>query len=246
MCNKQSRTDAIDATLNIVVVEDNEALRDLAVNALQDMGHTVIGLECAEEIDERVGRFAFDLVLIDLNLPGEDGFSLAQRLRASQPHVGIIIVTALNDLNNKLQGYESGTDLYLVKPVSRAELQAAVQAITRRLRPTNMRSTYILNTSTLDLQGPNGRVALSPTAAAMLSAFARASRGRLETWQLLELCSQPDINISKSTLEVQIVRLRKKLMSVGEAEQPIQAIRGWGYQLCLPLQLVDFHPEVPY
>lgn len=234
----------MDATLNVVVVEDNDALREIAVDALRDMGHTVVGLECAEEVDERIGGFAVDLALIDLNLPDEDGFSLAKRLRAAQPHIGIIIVTALKDLHDKLHGYESGADLYLTKPVSRAELQAAVQAITRRLRPTGARSTYILNTSTLDLQGPKGGVALSPAAAAMLSAFARASRGRLETWQLLELISQHDPNISKSTLEVQIVRLRKKLIAVGEAEQPIQSIRGWGYQLCLPVQLIErTHPQ---
>jgi len=223
----------MDTALNIVVVEDHDALRDVTVAALCDMNHNAVGVDCAEALDDEIGTFPIDLLVIDLNLPGEDGISLARRLRSAQPDVGIIMVTSRNQISEKLSGYDSGADLYLTKPTSVEELGAAVGALARRIkRREPERPGFVLNRAGLFLQGPVDGVSLSAHEAAMLSALARAPGRRLESWQLIELSGKEE-EVSKHTLEVQIVRLRKKLVQAGAADQPIKAVRGQGYQLCI-------------
>jgi DNA-binding response OmpR family regulator len=226
----------MDTQLSIVVVEDHEALREVTVEALRGLGHSVIGVDCAEAMEDLLGGRSIGLMVIDVNLPHENGFSLAARMRAAQPDVGIIMVTARAQLNDKLTGYKSGADLYLTKPTSVEELGAAVQAFARRLvlaTPT----VYQLDASAFILQGPDNKVHLTSSSVAILSAFARAPAGRLESWQLLELSGGADADANKGTLEVQMVRLRKKIFQAGHCEHPIKAIRGWGYQLCIQLSI---------
>jgi len=226
----------MDTLLNIVVVEDHDALREVTVEALSNMGHHAVGVDCAEALDDEVGALPIDLLVIDLNLPGEDGISLARRLRAAQPEIGIIMVTARNQINEKLSGYDSGADLYLTKPTSVEELGAAVQALARRMkRHQQVRPAFRLNLGALFLHGPQDGVGLSAHEAAMLSVLARAPDHRLESWQLIELSGKAEADFSKRTLEVRIVRLRKKLMQAGAVDQPIKAVRGQGYQLCIKL-----------
>ncbi|MDO9140741.1 MAG: response regulator, partial [Methylobacter sp.] len=119
--------------MNIIVIEDHEVLREVTIAALQDMGHIVEGIESAEALPVLLEGFQANIMVLDLNLPGEDGISLAQRLRKSHPEIGIIMVTARMELDDKLAGYQSGADIYLTKPTSIEELGAAVQALSRRL-----------------------------------------------------------------------------------------------------------------
>lgn len=229
----------MDTSLNIVVVEDHDALREVTVEALRNMGHNAVGADCAEALADEIGAFPIDLLVIDLNLPGEDGISLARRFRAAQPEVGIIMVTSRNQVNEKLSGYESGADLYLTKPTSVEELGAAVQALARRMkRHQQEHPAFQLDLGALFLQGPRDGVGLSAHEAAMLSVLARAPGHRLESWQLIELAGKAEADFSKHTLEVQIVRLRKKLMQAGAVGQPIKAVRGQGYQLCIKVTIV--------
>ncbi|MGZ8223388.1 MAG: response regulator transcription factor, partial [Methylobacter sp.] len=207
---------------------DHDALREVTVAALCNMNHNAVGVDCAEALYDEIGAFP-----IDLNLPGEDGISLARRLRSAQPDVGIIMVTARSQISEKLSGYDSGADLYLTKPTSVEELGAAVGALARRIkRREQEQSGFVLNSAGLFLQGPQSGVGLSAHEAAMLSALARAPGHRLESWQLIELSGKEE-DINKHALEVQIVRLRKKLVQAGAAGQPIKAVRGQGYQLCI-------------
>ena len=221
--------------LNILVVEDNEELREVTVDVLRREGHLVQGIDCAESVPEHVGNV--DLMLVDLNLPGESGFALTRRVRAVQPAIGIIMVTARAAPSDKQQGYLSGADIYMPKPVSHAELCAAVASLGRRLNPAAALPALQLSSTMLSLQGPDQRVALSTHDVAMLVAFSRASEQRLENWQLIELLKKADAQDPKAALELQIVRLRKKLQQAGAEPPTIQSIRGWGYQLCVPLSL---------
>jgi len=225
--------------LNIVVVEDHDALREVTVEALRSMGHNAVGVDCAEALADEIGAFPIDLMVIDLNLPGEDGISLTRRLRAAQPEIGIIMVTARNRINEKLSGYESGADIYLTKPTSLEELGAAVRALARRIKGYQQaRPAFMLNLAALFLQGPRNGVSLSAHETAMLTVLARAPGHRLESWQLIELSGKGEADFSKHALEVQIVRLRKKLMQAGAVDQPIKAVRGLGYQLCIKITVV--------
>lgn len=231
----------MSTNLNIVVIEDHDALRDVTVAALAGHGHKVIGLECAEALYERKDIEWIDLMIIDLNLPGEGGLSLTQRIRNVYPNIGIIIVSANNLAEHKRQGYDSGADIYLTKPTSLDELSSAVNALARRLKQshkTNASSPQICLRS-LTLQGVGMVVQISQHEASALIAFMRAADHRLESWQLLELMGSHGSEYTKASLEVAIVRLRKKLVQVGAAAHPIRAIRNYGYQLCEELGLAD-------
>ena len=121
-----------DAALKILLIEDNDELREATLAFLQNQGHYVRGVPMAEEINDVTGGFVPDVYVIDLNLPDEDGLSLTRRLRASHPNVGIVITTARAKIGDKVLGYESGADLYLTKPLEVPELCAAVAALGRR------------------------------------------------------------------------------------------------------------------
>lgn len=222
--------------LNVVVVEDSHALRQITVQALIERGHHVIGVDCAEELGDLKNAMQIDLLVLGLNLPGEDGISLIRRIRQSQPNIGIIIVSSRNLLADKVEGYESGADIYFTKPVSQEELCAAILALSRRLKPAVPTASALkLDLEKLTLSGERGEVCLTSHKATLLASFTRAQGQRLENWQLMELLGKGETNYSKKSLEVQIVRLRDKLVQAGANSQPIKVIRQLGYQLCVPV-----------
>ena len=230
------------AHLSIVLVEDNDDLRELTADALRDEGHLVVALSCAEELEDQARGVAADVFLIDLNLPGEDGFSLSRRIRQVHPLVGIIIISARSDLQDKVVGYDSGADWYLPKPVPFAELSAALKSFARRRQAQQVDTVMPfggLRLQQRELHGPVGSVRLTPAEENLLTAFARAPSGRLENWQLLELCGMDSADVSKTSLEVRITRLRKKLSQVGAQGLCLESIRGIGYQLNVPVQMMD-------
>ena len=228
----------MDTPLNIVVVEDHADLREATVAALCSMGHDARGIDCAEALDDELGAFRADLLVLDLNLPGEDGLSLARRIRAAEPGIGIIMVTGRTQVNDRMRGYGSGADIYLPKPASVEELGAAIQALARRIRPAASAGDAIsLNPTKLQLQGPKQQVNVSDHESTLLLALGKAKDHRLENWQLMELSGSAVEDQSKATLEVQIGRLRKKLEQAGAPAPTIKAIRGTGYQLCVAVQI---------
>lgn len=224
--------------LSILVVEDHDDLREATVAALAAMGYAVQGVDCAEAIDEALAAFRPDLLLLDLNLPGEDGLGAARRLRAAQPALGIIMVTARDQAKDVMRGYGSGADIYVTKPTSPEELDAAIRALGRRLRPAGRETgRLVLQPRLLRLQGPLATVDVSDQECQLLAALGHARDRRLETWQLLEFAGKPADELEKRALAVQIVRLRKKLGEAGAPEPTVKAIRGTGYQLCIPLEI---------
>lgn len=227
----------MDTSLNVLVIEDNDELRDLTVEVLTSAGHRVRAVDCAEAVPELGGRV--DLVVLDLNLPGEDGLALAQRLRGTQPDIGIVMVTARGLTVDRLQGYGHGADVYLTKPVAFDELLATIAALGRRLQPHQPEQRLQLQAATLQLMGVDGQVvSLNAAEANLLTAFSLAADSRLETWQLLDLPDSPVAQDPKAALELRLVRLRKKLEQAGAPSGSIKALRGWGYQLCVPLRIV--------
>lgn len=230
----------MDSGLNIIVVEDHDELREVTVEALTGMGHAVHGVDCAEALDEMLLSFSADVLVLDLNLPGEDGISIAQRLRKAQPHTGLVMVTARDAAKDVLSGYDSGADIYLTKPTSPQELGAAIRALARRIRPQAEagQANLTLDTAVLQLKGPHSVVDVSDQESLLLSALARAREHRLETWQLLELTGKSTSASDKKALTVQLVRLRKKLMDAGAPEPTIKSIRSTGYQLCVGLEVL--------
>ncbi len=226
----------MDTRLSIVVIEDNDELRAATIDVLSRAGHKVLGLDCAEVMPELAALTLVDLIIIDLNLPGEDGLSLAQRVRQNHPEIGIIITTARSDSSQRQEGYAKGADIYMTKPMALAELSAAIQSLGRRLKGISEPEMLLLNVSKLTLLGPHGQVlGLTSTEAKLMAAFNLSPDRRLEKWQLIEVLEKDSANNPLATLELVIVRLRKKIRQLGIEDQSIKVIRNWGYQFCLPV-----------
>jgi DNA-binding response OmpR family regulator len=228
------------AKLNIVVVEDNDDLRNLTCQVLHNEGHHAIGLACAEDLEDLGGGKPVDIFLIDINLPGENGISLSKRIRNAQPSVGIIIVSARTDLDDKVIGYDSGADLYITKPVVFAELTAAIRSFARRHEASRLgkaNDTQTLTLDKLDVTGSAGVVKLTATEAMLLTALARAPAGKLDTWQIAEMLEVPVDETMKASIVMRIVRLRKKLSEAGAEGIAIESIRNVGYQLLVHIEV---------
>lgn len=225
----------------IFVVEDNDALRQALCEVLERDGHLCLGLTCAEEVDDAVMQELPDLYLVDLNLPGEDGLSLALRVRSCKPEVGIVVLTARTEIADRLQGYAQGIDLYLSKPIHPSELSAIVASIAKRLKAqtkvTNM--DLRVQIAELILSGPNGITHLTHSELRLIEALARAPGQTLESWQVAAHLGQSENLPSKASVEVRLSRIRKKLIQVGSPASSIKAIKGYGYKLNVPITLTQ-------
>jgi DNA-binding response OmpR family regulator len=230
----------VDSLLNIVVVEDHQLLRESVVDMLSASGHRVTGVESAEALGDEVALARIDVAVLDIQLPGESGLQLMQRLRRSQPGLGIIAMTALSAIHDRVAGYESGADVYLIKPVDPRELLAAVARCGQRSQQAvqGHRVPMTLEPLRRCLTGPAGEQRLSADEAVVLAALVRAPEQQLENWQLLELLQIAPSSTDKARIEVRLSRLRKKLLLAGATPECLQPMRGTGYQLCIPLQLV--------
>jgi DNA-binding response OmpR family regulator len=225
--------------LNLVVIEDGDDLRALLEKALRSEGHHVVALSCAEELEDHLGIDQVDAFLIDINLPGEDGFSLAKRIRQVHTLAGIIMLTARSTLDDKLNGYDCGADIYLTKPVPLPELFAALRSFARRRMATLKQvSPDNLMLNKLELQGNNSTVKLTPQESLLLTCMARAPAGKLETWQFAELLHMDLDEAFKASLAVRMVRLRKKLMDAGAQGTVIESLRNVGYQITIHIEII--------
>jgi DNA-binding response OmpR family regulator len=231
--------------LNILVVEDDLSFQASLVDVLCKSGHLATGIDSAEAFDEEAQDHDLDLVIVDVNLPGEDGFSLVRRLRGVQASLGIIILSAQTDAADKVTGYESGADMYLTKPVGFDELMAAVNALSRRLgesaphagafnREPEAIEIHMTNAS---IMGNTGQAKLTPTEFKLLLALARANSKSLELWQIYDVLGKDEQTLQKSALEAQLYRLRKKLSDCGAGNQALRALRLKGYRLYCPIYI---------
>lgn len=225
--------------LHILVVEDNDSLREATLDFLNANGHHAAGVASAEDVDDTPTRDLPDLYLIDVNLPGEDGFALTRRIRDSQPLAGIVLMTARGQLRDRLDGYERGADNYLIKPVEQAELLACIQSLAFRLKTNHLapQTGLVLYSESLRLSGPAGDVPVTLVEAQLLAAFCRAAGRKLERWQAMQLVDSKDKGLSPANLEMRISSLRKKLNHCGAPVDAILTLRGFGYALNCPVQI---------
>lgn len=219
-----------------VIVEDQDDLREAFVEYLKNLGYPVDGLCCGEELDEYLSIHQPSILILDIGLPGENGFEIAERIRKSHPGLYIVMLTVLNSEHHKIRGYATA-DLYLPKPVTPGELTAALQAASRRIDLSLAASKGLV----LDLMHSriigNGKHAnLNLQEKALLKALAEARDGKVPTWRLIEIVSYTlGTDIEKPYLELQIFRLRKKLQEVGVPSSVIKARWKEGYQLLYPV-----------
>lgn len=227
-------------SLHIMIVEDNDNLREATQELLAQHGHQVTAVSSAEEVDDTPTRDVPDLYLIDVNLPSENGFLLAERIKKSHPAAGIVLMTARGQLQDRLQGYTCGADNYLVKPVEQAELLVCIKNLAKRLKATTPveEADLILDTHALSLRGPADSVSLTFSESLLLMAMARSVGQKLERWQAMQLIDSKDKGLSPANLEMRITALRRKMNACGAPLEAIRTIRGFGYALSCHVKVI--------
>lgn len=222
--------------MKLCVIEDNTALREAMAHALVERGFDVFGVADAAALQDVLRDHQPDVFVIDIELPGEDGWSITQRIRKAYPQSFIAMVTARGKIEERVRGYELGADLYLVKPINLKELVAAIHAAQRRLDMGQDHSTsasFVLAVKDMMLSVPGklSGVTLTPSECQLLKALIEAPNGQLEYWELIELLAKATTDESRRILEVHMVNLRNKLRRLGAEGQVIRSVRGVGYRL---------------
>ena len=237
-------------SLKIGIVEDNEDLLTSLVELLSMHQHRVFGVTCAEELGESGGTLELDVIIVDLNLPGEDGLSLVARLKSVHPRLRVLMISTRSAIRDRVTGYDNGADIYLNKPIMEEELIATLNALARQIdADKNCNSQEVaqklqLDLRALEMRGPRGDIPITKSEARLLSALATAPGQTLEYWQLLEMLGMDIDSAGKTALAVRIARLRSKICEVGFPNSSIKAVRASGYQLCIPFQSGHFGCEV--
>lgn len=223
--------------MRIAIVEDHHALRQMLVDALAGEGLDVTGVSCGEDLDELMASTTIDLIVLDVNLPSETGFEIATRIRAADPMINICILSARTSDEDRIRGYASGADFYMGKPVSTGELTLMIKAAQRRIETSQSDADLLLDMTTMKLHVSGSELDLGKLDMLLLKALAFAPDRQLPYWRLLEVTERDACAKSKSQLEIQILRLRRKLAEVGIATDFIKVIRGEGYKLTQPLRI---------
>jgi len=217
----------------LIVVDDDEPLSGMIEDFLSMQGH---GIRCAasgEALNALMAAATADLILLDLNLPGEDGLSIARRLR-DHHDLGIIMLTGAADLVDRVVGLEIGADDYVTKPFSLNELHARIEAVLRRRR-FNGHDVISFGSFSLDLKRwklfePNGEeVALFPTEIDLIAAFATRPGKLLSRDEILRLAPAHGADPIDRSIDSRITRLRRKLELNGQDGNLIETARGSGY-----------------
>lgn len=222
----------MDETPHILIVDDDSRLRSLLRRYLGDNGYRVSEAADADTAERRLAGIEFDLIILDVMLPGEDGRSLAVRLRENGAEVPIMMLTALGDAGDRIAGLEAGVDDYLAKPFEPKELLLRLRAILRRgaTRPASAVirfGPFRFDRATNRLIRGDEPVRLTSGEAALLQTLA-ARPGETVTRDAL---AGDDGDPSGRAVDVQVTRLRRKLED--DPRQPVylQTVRGEGYVL---------------
>ncbi len=228
-------------TEHILVVEDDRPTRDLIARYLTDNHFRVTTAVTGAEGEGTLGRDSVDLVVLDLNLPDQDGLMLAKRLLAERD-IPIVILTGRTEEMDRVLGLELGADDYVTKPFSPRELLARIRAVLRRTqgKPGSRRTQglrvyrfagFELRSGTRKLISPAGsEVELTGGEFSLLAAFLNSPKQILSRDQLLEGSRLYD-DVYDRSIDVQILRLRRKIESNPSEPQLIRTERGAGYYL---------------
>lgn len=217
--------------MNILVLEDQDDLRTLFVMHLGFAGHKVRGARNAIELDALMAQESHDLLLLDVNLPGESGMSVAKRLR-SHPGLTIVMMTGRGGPEDRVQGFEAGADSYLVKPVGLRELDAVIARVQERKQAVAYQGGegWMLKVRERRLVSPEGVVVpLTLMEVQLLSAIVKKEDRTATRRQIIEAIGFDYMSYDERRIEVSLSRLRRKIKSHTGVDVPIKALRGMGY-----------------
>jgi DNA-binding response OmpR family regulator len=223
-----------DRPPRVLVVEDDDAIAQVLQRSLRLEGYEVRVAVDGETALEQAHGFLPDLVVLDLGLPGLDGIDVARRLRDGEDDVPILVLTARDAVESRVEGLDAGADDYLVKPFERQELLARVRALLRRRPPRGQANLSVgdlkLNPDTHEVLRGERAVDLTQREFELLEYLMRNERIVVSRQRLLDEVWGYDPFSMTNTIEVFVSNLRRKLEAGGEPRL-LHTIRGAGYVL---------------
>ncbi len=232
----------MDAPDHVLVVDDDRELRALLSEYLQKQGYRVTAVADGKAMRAAINTSRPDVIVLDVMLPGEDGFSLCRALR-SRSHTPIIMLTARGEETDRIVGLELGADDYVPKPYNPRELVARIKSVLRRARamPDNLQpevariyrfAGWTLDSATRNLTSPLGVVVpLSGTEFRLLQIFLNHPNLVLTRDQLVDLMLAREAAAYDRAIDVQVSRLRQRLGDGAREPAIIKTVRGQGYVL---------------
>ncbi|HYH41678.1 MAG TPA: response regulator [Burkholderiales bacterium] len=218
--------------MRVLIAEDDEVLADGLERYLQQAGYVTERVGSGAHADSLLATGEFDLVILDIGLPGIDGFEVLRRLRARRGEIAVLILTARDAVEDRVRGLDLGADDYLVKPFALLELEARLRAIVRRGQPMdNAHVSY--GALTLDLDAKRAWLKGEPIRLTArewrILEFLILRAGKMVSKdQIVAALSAANDEVSYSAIEVHISHLRQKIEAAGVR---IRSIRGFGYYL---------------
>ncbi len=232
-----------EALARILVADDEADLRALLQRYLTDQGYAVRTVDSAAPLDKLLARERFDVLVLDVMMPGEDGLSICRRLRAQGETIPIVMLTARGDPLDRIIGLEMGADDYLPKPFNPRELLARIQALVRRQRMLGAHAgsgapgpdsvlrfgAYTLSLAERRLQRGDQDVPLTTGEFTLLQALAMNPSRPLGRDRLIELARGRDHEATDRSIDVQVMRLRRLIEADPAKPRHIQTVWGVGY-----------------
>ena len=239
--NMNMNTSTHPISRKILIVDDDPRLRDLLRRYLTQQGFIALTAEDGREMSKIMQREHFDLLVLDLMLPGEDGLTICRRLRSLHVTTPIIMLTAKTEEIDRIIGLEMGADDYLSKPFNPRELAARIKAILRRRSieehpgaPSHENESisfgpFVLNLANRTLTRDDEVITITTGEFSVLKAFGRHPRIPLSRDKLMELARGREYEAYDRSLDVQISRLRKLIEINPSKPNYIQTVWGMGY-----------------
>lgn len=222
---------------HLLVVDDDARLRALLQRFLTEQGFRVTAAADAAAARAALASFAFDLIVLDVMMPGESGLDLTESLRRAGQDVPILMLTARGAPDDRIAGFEHGADDYLPKPFDPRELALRIRTILRRAAPPPVAPQVApiqlgrqwFDPERGELRGPDGPVRLTGGEAALLTALARRAGEVLAREEIAAALGTPEAG--ERAIDVQVTRLRRKIEPDPREPRFLQTVRHRGYVL---------------
>lgn len=218
--------------MRVLLVEDDELLGDAVKTYVHRQGHAVDWALSREEAEASLEAAACDLVLLDLRLPDGNGLDVLKGLRARREETPVIIMTAQDQVSDRIAGLNAGADDYLVKPVDLGELQARIHAVSRRYGTHKLPALTVKGLSIYPserrVEASSGvEIRLSSREWAVLDCLIARKRAIVSKGQIEEALYAFGAEVESNTVEVYVSRLRRKL-----GKDTVETVRSVGYRIC--------------
>lgn len=231
----------MNKNLKVIIVEDNVDLRESMLEFLSLSGIEVTGAGNGLEFYQALAKNSYDVAVLDIGLPDQNGYVLSEYAR-NNTSMGIIILTARDTIEDRVLGYSCGADLYLVKPVDTRELLAAIKSLIGRQRSNQQETqssppngTWRLNKESWAIHSPVGvRIRLTSKEFRLMEALIKNAENPVSRQNLITLLGYSDDEYSNRAMDSLVRRLRRKIETFTHLSSPIKTVHSSGYCFTAP------------